>query len=323
MIITKTPLRFSLFGGGTDFPAFFREEEGCVLSTAIDKFIYVIIKERYDPKIRVGYSTTELVDHIDELKHELVRECLRKTGITERVEIATMADIPSAGSGLGSSSTVTVGLLQAMYAYLNTPQNHETLAQQACEIEIDVLGKPIGVQDQYIAAYGGQRFLHFSAAGVSVKSVDISPTNLAALNQNLMLFYTHITRRAETILDEQNNNIGQRLPNLRTLAQFAKEASCLLTQGKLDEIGALLHESWLLKRELASRISNAYLDELYQAARQAGALGGKIAGAGGGGYLLLYCPVERQPQVRQALQRLSELPFNLERNGTRIIFEQR
>lgn len=323
MIITKTPLRISLFGGGTDFPGFYREEEGCVLSTAIDKFIYVIIKERYDRKIRVGYSTTELVEQIDELKHELVRECLRKTGISERVEIATMADIPSAGSGLGSSSTVTVGLLQAMYAYLNTPQNHQALAQQACEIEIDVLGKPIGVQDQYIAAYGGLRFMHFSAAGVAVNRLDIGRESLAALNQNLMLFYTNVTRRAETILDEQNNNIGRRIAHLRTLAQFAKEASCQLQQGRLDEIGALLHESWLLKRELASRISNEYLDGLYRAARQAGALGGKIAGAGGGGYLLLYCPVEQQPQVRQALYPLSELPFNLERNGTRIIFEQR
>ncbi|MCB9150093.1 MAG: GHMP kinase [Caldilineaceae bacterium] len=323
MIITKTPLRISLFGGGTDFPNFYQEEEGCVLSTAIDKFIYVIIKERYDHKIRVGYSDTELVDHLDALKHELVRECLRKTGIHQRIEIATMADIPSAGSGLGSSSTVTVGLLQAMYAYLNMPQNHEALARQACEVEIDILGKPIGVQDQYIAAYGGQRFMHFSAAGVSVKSIDIQAENWATLNQNLMLFYTNITRRAETILDEQNKNIGQRIDHLRTLAQFAKEACTLLQQGNLHEIGVLLHESWRVKRELASRISNEYLDALYQTARKAGALGGKIAGAGGGGYLLLYCPSAQQPQVRQALHSLSELPFNLERNGTRIIFEQR
>ncbi|MEZ4713786.1 MAG: hypothetical protein R3A44_41745 [Caldilineaceae bacterium] len=232
MIITKTPLRISLFGGGTDFPGFYREEEGCVLSTAIDKFIYVIIKERYDRKIRVGYSTTELVEQIDELKHELVRECLRKTGISERVEIATMADIPSAGSGLGSSSTVTVGLLQAMYAYLNTPQNHQALAQQACEIEIDVLGKPIGVQDQYIAAYGGLRFMHFSAAGVAVNRLDIGRVWRRS-SQNLMLFYTNVTRRAETILDEQNNNIGRRIcSHLRTLAVAKSELSITAGQAR-------------------------------------------------------------------------------------------
>lgn len=322
MIITKTPLRISLFGGGTDFPAYYKEEEGCVLSTAIDKFIYVIIKERFDSNIRVGYSTTELVEQIDDLKHELVRECLRKTRITERIEIATMADIPSAGSGLGSSSSVTVGLLHAMYAHLSRPQSHESLAHQACEVELDVLGKPIGVQDQYIAAYGGQRFLRFSAAGVDVQRVETSADNLARLNQNLMLFYTNVTRRAETILDEQNKNIGHRLSHLRTLKQFAQDAYRYLQHGELDQLGLLLHESWQLKRELASRISNEYLDGLYAAARHAGALGGKIAGAGGGGYLLLYCPPERQTHVRQALAHLAELPFNLEKGGTRVIFDQ-
>ncbi|MCB0085940.1 MAG: GHMP kinase, partial [Caldilineaceae bacterium] len=154
MIITKTPLRISFLGGGTDFRGFFHQEDGWVLSSAIDKFIYVVVKERFDSKIRVGYTRTEMVDHVDEVQHELVREALRKTGITQGIEIATMADIPSEGSGLGSSSTVTVGLLNALYTYLNQPVGHEQLAREACEIEIDILGKPIGVQDQYIAAYG-------------------------------------------------------------------------------------------------------------------------------------------------------------------------
>src|SRR4051794_16250089 len=191
MIITQTPLRISFLGGGTDFRDYFLRDGGCVLSTAIDKYIYVTIKERYDDRIRVGYTKTELVEEIDELEHELVRECLRWTGIYKRVEISTMADIPSEGSGLGSSSTVTVGLLNAMYTYLGTTKDAETLAREACAIEIDVLGKPIGVQDQYIAAYGGQRFIHFCKdGGIEVGSLDLEENHKRRLSQNLMLFFT-------------------------------------------------------------------------------------------------------------------------------------
>ncbi len=212
MIITQTPLRVSFLGGGTDFREYFTEEEGWVVTSSIDKYIYVIIKERFDDKIRVGYSRTELVDDLEEVQHDLVRECLRKTGITKRVEISTMADIPSAGSGLGSSSTVTVGLLNAMYTYLGTPKDAETLAREACEIEIDVLKKPIGIQDQYIAAYGGLRFLHFQrTADVSVSRVALSDTQGRRLNENLMLFYSTMTRKSEEVLQEQRDNIANRL----------------------------------------------------------------------------------------------------------------
>lgn len=324
MIITQTPLRISFLGGGTDFRPFFRQEEGCVLTSAIDKYIYVTIKKRFDRKIRVGYSQTELVDQIDELQHELVRECLRKTGITQGVEISTMADIPSEGSGLGSSSTVTVGLLNAMYAYCGTPVGHEQLAREACEIEIDVLGKPIGIQDQYIAAYGGQRFLHFSQNDqVTVEHLRLDEHLRRKLNQNLLLFYTNIARKAENVLSEQVQNMDQRLDVLREMKSLAFKAKGSLLAGELDEFGDWLDSSWQLKKQLASGISNSFIDDLYNAARKAGALGGKITGAGGGGFLLLYCPRERQDSVRTALSALPELPFHLECDGSKVIFHYR
>lgn len=324
MIITQTPLRISLLGGGTDFPAFFRQEEGWVLTTAIDKYIFVTIKKRFDRKIRVGYSQTELVDHIDELQHELVRECLRKTGITQGVEISTMADIPSEGSGLGSSSTVTVGLLNAMYTYQGTPVGHEQLAREACEIEIAILGKPIGVQDQYIAAYGGQRFLRFSRNDrISVEALHLDERLRRKLDQNLLLFYTNVARKAESILAEQAQNIHERLTVLRAMKTLALQAKACLEAGQVEELGYLLDESWQLKKQLASGVSNALLDELYATARNAGALGGKITGAGGGGFLLLYCPPEKQDNVRTVLSALPELPFRLEQDGSKVIFHYR
>lgn len=324
MIITQTPLRISFLGGGTDFREYFLQEEGWVLSCAIDKYIYVTIKERYDDRIRVGWTKTELVDDLDELEHELVRECLRKTGITKRVEISTMADIPSEGSGLGSSSTVTVGLLNAMYTYLGTPKELETLAREACEIEIDILHKPIGIQDQYIAAYGGRRFFRFCRSGcVEVEQVRLEPDQVRRLNRNLMLFFTGVTRSASTVLSEQTQNIPSRLPVLREMKRLAQEARAHLEAGEFDALGCLLDEGWQLKRQMASKVSNTGIDDLYARARRAGALGGKITGAGGGGYLLLYVPAQQQDDVRAALQELSELPFNLEPDGSKVIFNYR
>jgi D-glycero-alpha-D-manno-heptose-7-phosphate kinase len=324
MIIIQTPLRVSFFGGGTDFPAYYMEEGGCVLSSAIDKYIFVTIKQRFDHLLRIGYTRTEMVERVDEVQHELIREALRKTGIARGVEVTTMGDIPSAGSGLGSSSTVTVGTLHAMYAYLGEIVPAERLAREACEIEIDILGKPIGVQDQYIAAYGGLRFFEFGPGG-EVRSQRIVLENglRQRLNESLILFFTGVTRKAETILGEQKRNIGDRRETLRAMKQMAHEARDELQRGNLDVIGRLLHEGWELKKRLAGGISNGSLDEMYAAARHAGALGGKIAGAGGGGFLLLYCPPEKREAVRAALRNLQELPFQLEPDGTKTIFNYR
>lgn len=321
MIIVQTPLRVSFFGGGTDFPAFYRAQGGAVLTTAIDKYIFVTVKRRFDHKLRVGYTKTEMVDSLDEIQHELIREALRKVDVQEGIEITTMGDIPSAGSGLGSSSTVTVGALHALHSLRGELVGAETLARQACDIEIEELGKPIGVQDQYIAAFGGFRLMEFHQDGsICSDRIELSPPTARQLNENTMLFFTGVTRRAETILTQQQNNIQQRTAILCEMKRMAYTARDALRAGAVDAFGELLHESWELKKQLASQISNGVLDDAYRAARQAGALGGKITGAGGGGFLLLYCPHRRQDAVRSALAGMQELPFRMEADGSKVIF---
>jgi D-glycero-alpha-D-manno-heptose-7-phosphate kinase len=323
LIIVQTPLRISFFGGGTDFPSFYKTEGGCVLSTSIDKYIFVTIKQRFDDLLRIGYTRTELVDRVDRIEHELIREALIKTGISKGVEINTTGDIP-AGSGLGSSSTVTVGALNAMYMFHNEIVPQERLAREACEIEIDKLAKPIGIQDQYIAAYGGLRFLEFHPSGrVVCESVELEPQIKNRLNESLLVFFTGKTRKADNILAEQKENIADRLEVLRKMKSMAYQARDELVAGNLDALGHLLHESWQLKKQLASQISNGEIDKWYEMALSAGALGGKITGAGGGGFMLLYCPYGKRDCVRSALSHLRELPFRLEPDGTKVIFNYR
>lgn len=324
MIIVQTPLRVSLFGGGTDFPGYFREEGGCVLSTAIDKYIFVTIKHRFDDMLRVGWTKTDMVHDLADLRHELIREAFRMVEIEQGVEISTMGDIPSQGSGLGSSSTVTVGSLHAMYALQGEMVLPETLARQACQIEIERLGKPIGIQDQYIAAYGGFRQLTFNADdSVTVERVALNSEQRQQINDNLLLFFTGITRKADTILSEQKTNIVDKKVILRQMADLVPTARREIEAGNLEAIGPLLDEGWQLKRQMASRISNPEIDELYATALNAGATGGKISGAGGGGFLLLYCPPEARRNVRRALAHLQELPFRTEYDGSKVIFNYR
>jgi D-glycero-alpha-D-manno-heptose-7-phosphate kinase len=323
VIIVQTPLRVSFFGGGTDFPSYYLNEGGCVLTSAIDKYIFVSIKQRFDDKLRIGYTKTEMVDSVDEVQHELIREALRKTGITYGIEITTTGDIP-AGTGLASSSAVTVGSLHAMYVFLRESVTPEQLAREACEIEIERLGKPIGIQDQYIAAHGGLRFIEFQKDG----AIDNHPIRLPSgvkrrLNESLMLFFTGVTRAADSILTEQKTNMNHNLSALGAMKAIAYTARDELCAGNVDALGHLLHEYWQLKKNLSSNISNGVIDEWYQAARAAGALGGKITGAGGGGFLLLYCPYDRREAVRAALSHLRELPFQLEPDGSKVIFNYR
>jgi D-glycero-alpha-D-manno-heptose-7-phosphate kinase len=272
----------------------------------------------------VGYTRTEMVDCVDEIEHELIREALRKTGITAGVEVTTMGDIPASGTGLGSSSAVTVGALHAMYTFCNEIVPQERLAREACEIEIDILHKPIGVQDQYIACYGGLRFIEFTPEDtIHCQKIELSASLMRKLNENFLLFFTGITRSASAILMEQKENIQQRKKVLRQIKEMAFTARDELMAGNLDNLGHLLHESWIYKKQLASSISNGEIDEIYTTALRAGALGGKITGAGGGGFLLLYCPYEKQEAVRTALNSLQELPFQLERDGSKVIFDYR
>ena len=295
-----------------------------MLSSAIDKYIFVTIKERFDSKLRIGYTQTEIADEIDQINHELIREALRLTGIRSGIEITTMGDIPSEGSGLGSSSTVVVGALHAMYAYLGEIVSAERLAREACIVEIEILKKPIGIQDQYIASYGGLRYFEFLPGGeVKAERLKISAESQRVLNNNFLLFFTGVSRSSSSILSEQARNINDRRGELREIKQMARQARYDIEQGSMDSLGALMHESWELKKRLAGTISNERINAMYETARRAGAIGGKLTGAGGGGFLLLYVPYECQNEVRTALNGLQELPFRLEADGTKVIFNYR
>lgn len=324
MIITQTPLRISFAGGGTDFKGFWEKHGGAVVSSAIDKYVYVIVKERFDDLIVINYSKRETVSSADEIKHDLIREAVKKTGVKRGVEITTLADIPSVGSGLGSSSSVTVGLLHALYTYQGQLVSAEKLAREACEIEIDILGSPIGIQDQYIAAYGGLRVFIFHPEGnVTVQEPNLTPWDRLILSSRLLLFYLNTTRKSESILDEQKHNIDQKIDSLTRMRDMALKLSENLASDNLDCLGEIMHQGWLAKKSLASKISNPEIDALYQKALDAGAIGGKVAGAGGGGFLLLYVPRDKQDWLRKRFNGFRELPFMPEPDGSKVIFNQR
>ncbi|HDH50958.1 MAG TPA: GHMP kinase [Nitrospirae bacterium] len=324
MIISQTPLRISFVGGGTDLKSFYHQEDGMVLSTAIDKYVYVIIKERFDDKIYINYSVKEIVDNVSQIKHQLVREAMKKVGIVKGVEITTLADIPSEGSGLGSSSTVTVGLLNAMYNYVGKQVTLEQIAREACEIEIDICRKPIGKQDQYVAAYGGLNKITFHPdESVSVDKVSLFNKDLIQLGSRLLLFFTNKTRKSDAILKKQKKTTGDKRAILRRMKDFVPKLESSLGRSKFTMLGKLLHENWLLKKSLVGSISNPEINKMYKSAMDAGALGGKICGAGGGGFLLMYVPKAKQDKVREALSDYRELHFMLDSFGSRIIFNVR
>ena len=286
----------------------------------------MIVKERFDDDIYVNYSKKEIVSRVADLEHELVREAMLMTGVSRGAEITTLADIPSAGLGLGSSSAVTVGLLHELYAYTGRQLPAEELAEQACTIEIERCGKPIGRQDQYIAALGGIRDLRFGPGdGVTAEDLCLPARQRLAGQQQIMLFYTGVTRSANTILaeqsanSEQSANIGAALPNLDSLRDLAALGAEQLRAGQVDSLGAAVRESWEAKRKLASGVSNEQVDQLVGCALDAGAADVKLTGAGGGGFLLVICPMERQPAVRAALAHLRQLPVKLDRLGSRVV----
>jgi D-glycero-alpha-D-manno-heptose-7-phosphate kinase len=321
MIITQTPLRVGLVGGGTDLPDYYREHGGRVLNATIDKYVYVVVKQRFDDDIYVNYSTKEIVSRVEDLQHELVREAMHMAGVRRGVEITTLADIPSAGSGLGSSSSVTVGLLHALFAYQGRQVSAEELADRACTIEIDRCRKPIGKQDQYAAAFGGVCDIEFGTGDrVSVNRLELSSDRRRRIQDELLLFYTGTTRQAGAILGEQRANIGSRLTQLAQLRELAREAADGLREGDVDALGVALNKSWAAKRELASGVSNSFIDDAVEKAVQAGASGAKVTGAGGGGFLLVVCPLERQNSVRKAIGHMRELPIKIDPFGSRVIF---
>lgn len=321
MIITQTPLRISIAGGGTDLAGYYRRSGGTVVSTAIDKYLFVIVKARYDDKIYVDYSRKEVVDSIDEIQHELVREAARMAGMKNGFEVAMMADIPSEGSGLGSSSSLTVGLLNAFYQFNGQQVGAARLAEEACRIEIDILGKPIGKQDQYIAAYGGLRRFTFNPdETVDVEQLQLPESSKRRFGSNLLLFFTDIVRQASSILSDQKEKIVDTIAFHDEIRGLADEVSVALAGGDFDAIGTILHRNWELKKQLANGVSNPKIDEMYDDALRGGALGGKISGAGGGGFLMVYCRRPDQDNVREALAEHREMPFMLEPHGSKVIF---
>lgn len=323
MIISQTPLRMSFVGGGSDLPAFYREHGGAVLSTAIDKYVYVSINRKFDGGIRLAYSRTEEVTSLDEIEHELVRAAFSMRGMRGGVEITTTADIPSRGTGLGSSSTFTVGLLNVLSAYQGQHISAEDLARGSCEIEIERCLQPIGKQDQYAAAYGGLNLVEFHPDDrVSVSPVVMRRDLRSLLEQRIIVFYTGITRSASAILANQSAETGSDTTKQATLKRMVELTYMLrdeLSNGNIDSFGRILDENWALKKSLTAGISSSEIDDWYDRAMGAGALGGKLLGAGQGGFMIFYAPCERHEDIANAVG-LRRVRFGFEPLGSRILF---
>ncbi len=323
MIITRTPFRISFAGGGSDLPAFYKRHEGCVLSASINKYMYIIVHPSFNrDTTTIKYNQTEMVSSLRELKHPIAKQVLQDYDLAG-TEIVSVADVP-AGTGLASSSAYTVGLIHAVSAFCGKYRSQERIAHDACEVEIEKLGEPIGKQDQYGCAIGGLKFIRFLCNG----EVDVEPILLPRrceerLNDNLLMFYTGELHSAREILQEQSQNTwtdDKKYQNLIQMTQLAKQLREALIEENLDDFGTILNEGWKLKREMAGGITNPLIDETYEIAMQSGALGGKLLGAGGGGFLLFYCEKENQKRLRSALNHLIELPFDLENGGTKVVY---
>ncbi len=322
MILSRTPLRVSFFGGGTDLAAYYEHDYGCVLSTSIDQYVYVVLNKRsFDNKIFLKYRLSEIVDSVDQILHPTIRESLKFLNIKGGVEIGSLADIPAYGTGLGSSSSFLVGVLNALYKYIGTDASAKTLAENSCKIEIDTLKEPIGKQDQYCAAYGGFNLIKFYKGGkVEINPLKTSPNTLESLNKKLLFFYTGLNRKASQILKHQKRDTEKKIDTLHKMKSIAEKAYSELLHNRFESFGDLLHESWLAKKSLAQGISNDLIDNYYSLALGAGAKGGKVLGAGGGGFLMFYCEEEKQAAVKSALRNLKEIGFNFSNGGSKIVY---
>ncbi len=324
MIITRTPFRISFFGGGTDYPVWYKENSGAVLSTTINKYCYITCRYLppfFEHKHRIAYSYTELVRDIDEIRHPSVRETMRFMKITEGVEIHHDGDLP-ARTGLGSSSSFTVGLLHALYALKGIMPAKMQLAKDAIHIEQDMIKENVGSQDQVSAAFGGLIRIDFNGEhNIQVRPVTIKTRRLYLLQDHLMLFFTGFSRTASQIAEEQIKETPNRKQELNEMYRMVDEAINILNgENDLLEFGRLLHESWQLKRSLTDKISTPYVDYLYDAATRAGATGGKLLGAGGAGFILFFVSPELQPRVKETLQGLLHVPFRFESLGSQVVF---
>ena len=324
MIISRTPLRISFAGGGSDLPVFYRRFGGAVVSTSIDQFVYVTINKKFDEKIRVSYSRTEEARSVERIKHPLVREAMKLLEIQGGVEITSIADIPARGTGLGSSSCFTVGLLHVLHAYSERYASAEQLAREASLIEIERCGEPIGKQDQYAAAFGGLNFIQFHQDDtVTVDPILCQRDTVSQIQANLLFFFTGLTRSASDILRRQRSALAtekKKQQVTRRMADLAGDLRRELQLNRLSSFGEILHEGWRLKKSLASGIASGPIDDWYLRARKAGAAGGKLLGAGAGGFLMFYAPLDRHEAIARALSPLRQVQFRFEPQGSKIIF---
>jgi D-glycero-alpha-D-manno-heptose-7-phosphate kinase len=323
MIITRTPFRISFVGGGSDMETFYSRHQGAVLSTSINKYMYISTHKYFFPdQIRVKYSKTETVHELKKLRHPLLREAMMKTGVQAGIEISSIADIP-AGTGMGSSSSFTVGTLHNLYTVMQRKVTHETLAREACDIEIVKLGEPIGKQDQYAAAYGDLNIIYFNTDGsVRIEPMNIKDEIYSQLQRNLVMFFTGTQRKASDILTEQKRNASQdeKFNTLKAMVSLVSDLRESLYAERLQDFGRILHENWILKQKLASQISNGEIEEIYRAGISGGATGGKLLGAGGGGFMLFYCEEQKQQKLIDRLKDLRKLDFSFEREGSKILY---
>jgi D-glycero-alpha-D-manno-heptose-7-phosphate kinase len=324
MIISKTPMRMSFVGGGSDLPSFYRAFGGAVVSTSIDKYMYITVNRKFDSGVRASYAKTEEVEHASDIQHPLIRAALELVGIEGGVEMSSMADIPSRGTGLGSSSSFTVGLLHALYGFVQRYASPEQLAREACHIEIDICGEPIGKQDQYAAAFGGLSYIRFHPDdSVSVDPIICSRETIEQLESHITVFYTGRSRSASELLAKQSTRAASEQRTQDTLKQMVALAHDLkigLESNDLGLFGEVLHENWMLKRGLLDEISDSEIDQWYDAARSAGAMGGKLLGAGSGGFLMFFAPPERHDAIAHQLPGLRQMRFGFDRDGSQIVF---
>jgi len=324
MIISRTPYRVSFFGGGTDYPAWYRENGGEVLSAAIARYCYITCRwlpPFFAHKSRIVYSIIEDITRVEDIQHPAVREALLHLGIREGIEIHHDGDLPKM-TGLGTSSSFTVGLLHALHALRGEFRSKIQLAEEAIHVERDRCGDRVGSQDQVCAAFGGLNHIRFAPDdSISVDPIPLPAERMAKFQDSLLLFFTGFSRYSSEVVAEQLQNVPRKQKELAEMAAMVGQGLRILTEGRdLGDFGRLLHESWLIKRSLSSRVSTPEIDAMYETARKAGATGGKITGAGGGGFLLLFVEPDRQAAVRRALAHLLHVPFDLDHSGSQIIF---
>jgi D-glycero-alpha-D-manno-heptose-7-phosphate kinase len=317
MILSKTPLRISFCGGGSDYFNYLKKTKGRVVVTAIDKYIYILVNQKHNNEIRISYSETENVKNTKEIKHQIIKESLKFFNINDSIEVVTIADIPSSGSGLASSSALTVGLVNALSKYKNLKINKKILSQKSCEIEIKKCKKPIGMQDQYSTAYGGFNRIEFFNNQVKVTKINLNNMIEKKFKNHLMLFYTGINRKADKILGDIKKS-GKQFANYEELSNLAKDFENELVKGNILNCGKILHKNWILKKKLNEGVSTLNLDELYEKAINSGAVGGKILGAGGGGFFLFIAEPKHHNKIIKSLKKLKFINFNFEKKGSQI-----